>query len=87
MLDKAFGMKTVANQMAQDPMVNIAGSMIMSAETEEDKAIAINIFGQTLVGLMAHAMAELLLSEEDFATLTATIDELVAIGDEAEGDN
>jgi hypothetical protein len=82
MLDKAFGMKNIANEMAQDPMVNIAGSMIMSAETEEDKAIAINIFGQTLVGLMAHAMSELLLSEEDFATLTATIHELVEMGED-----
>lgn len=87
MLDKAFGMKTIANEMAQEPLVNIAGMMIMSAETEEDKAQAINLFGQTLVGLMAHAMAELLLSEQDFADLTATIDELVAIGEEAEEDN
>ena len=87
MLDKAFGMKQVGEDMTKEPLVNIAGAMIMSAETEEDKMIAINIFGQTLVGLMAHAMAELLLSEEDFATLTATIDELVAIGEEAEEDN
>jgi hypothetical protein len=87
MLDKAFGIKQVGEDMTKEPLVNIAGSMIMSAETEEDKMIAINIFGQTLVGLMAHAMAELLLSEEDFATLTATIDELVAIGEEAEEDN
>ncbi len=87
MLDKAFGMKQVANDMAQEPMVNFAGQLIMSAETDEEKSMAINLFGQTLVGLMAHAMAELLLSEEDFATLTATIDELVAIGDEAEESN
>lgn len=87
MLDKAFGMKQVANDMAQEPMVNFAGQLIMSAETDEEKSMAINLFGQTLVGLMAHAMAELLLSEEDFATLTATIDELVAIGEEAEEDN
>ena len=84
MLDKAFGMKQVGEDMTKEPLVNIAGAMIMSAETEEDKMIAINLFGQTLVGLMSHAMAELLLSEEDFATLTATIDELVAIGEEAE---
>ncbi len=87
MLDKAFGMKQVANDMAQEPMVNFAGQLIMSAETDEEKSMAINLFGQTLVGLMAHAMAELLLSEEDFATLTATIDELVAIGEEAEESN
>jgi len=84
MLDKAFGMKQVGEDMTKEPLVNIASAMIMSAETKEDKIIAINIFGQTLVGLMAHAMAQLLLSEEDFATLTATIDELVAIGEEAE---
>ena len=79
MIDKAFGIKAVGEQMAQDPMVNIAASMIMYAETEEDKAIAINTFGQTLVGLMAHAMSQLLLSEQDFADLTSTIDELVEI--------
>ncbi len=84
MLDKAFGMKQVANDMAQEPLVNIAGAMIMSAETEEERAFALNLFGQTLVGLMAHAMAELLLSEEDFATLTATIDELVEIQENGE---
>jgi hypothetical protein len=53
--------------------------MIMSAETEEEKMFAINLFGQTLVGLMAYAMSELMLSEEDFASLTATIEELTAI--------
>jgi hypothetical protein len=79
MLDKAFGMKQVADEMASDPMVNTAGAMIMFAETEEDRAIAINLFGQTLVGLMAHAMSQLLLSEQDFADLTSTIDELVEI--------
>jgi hypothetical protein len=84
MLDKAFGMKEVAEQMASDPMVNTAGAMIMFAETEEDRAIAINLFGQTLVGLMAHAMSELLLSAEDFAELTKTIDELTSIAQEAE---
>jgi hypothetical protein len=84
MLDKAFGMKQVADEMASDPMVNTAGAMIMFAETEEDRAIAINLFGQTLVGLMAHAMSQLLLSEEDFAELTKTIDELTSIAQEAE---
>lgn len=84
MLDKAFGLKQVAEDLTKDTMVNIAGSMIMSAETEEDKAIAINIFGQTLVGLMAHAMSQLLLSAEDFAELTKTIDELNSIAQEAE---
>lgn len=79
MIDKAFGIKEVGESMTQEPMVNIAASMIMSAETEEEKQIAINLFGQTLVGLMAHAMSQLLLSEQDFADLTATIDELVEI--------
>lgn len=79
MIDKAFGIKAIGDQMTQEPMVNIAASMIFSAETDEDKAIAINLFGQTLVGLMAHAMSQLLLSEQDFADLTATIDELVEI--------
>lgn len=79
MIDKAFGMKQVAEEMTKEPMVNIASAMIMSAETEEDKMIAINIFGQTLVGLMAYSMAELLLTEQDFADLTATINELVEI--------
>jgi hypothetical protein len=87
MLDKAFGLKQVADEMARDTMVNTAGSMIMYAETEEDRAIAINIFGQTLVGLMAHAMSELLLSAEDFAELTKTIDELNSISKEAEDNN
>jgi len=84
MIDKAFGMKQVAEDMTKDTMVNTAGAMIMYAETEEDRAIAINIFGQTLVGLMAHAMSELLLSEEDFAVLTQTIEELNNIAQEAE---
>ena len=79
MIDKAFAMRELAGEMTQEPMVNIAGAMIMSAETDEDKAQAINLFGQTLVGLMAYAMSELLLSEEDFASLTATIAELTAI--------
>lgn len=82
MLDKAFGMRDVAERMSQDPMAQMAGAMIMSAETDEQKMFAINTFGQTLVGLMAYAMSELLLSEEDFASLTATIDELVAMGED-----
>ena len=77
MIDKAFGMREVSERMTQDPMVNIAASMIMSAETDEEKMMAVNTFGQTLVGLMAFAMSELLLSAEDFQALTATIDELV----------
>lgn len=84
MIDKAFGMREVANQMTQEPMVNIASAMIMSAEDEEQKELAINLFGSTLVGLMAHAMAELLLSAEDFQALTNTIEELNAIAQEAE---
>ena len=84
MLDKAFGMKQVAEQMTQDPMVNIAAGMIMVAETDEQRQYAVNAFGQTLVGLMAYAMAELLLSEQDFADLTATINELVEINESGE---
>lgn len=87
MIDKAFGLKQVAENLTKDVMVNQAGAMIMYAETEEDKMIAINIFGQTLVGLMAHAMSELLLSPEDFAMLTKTIDELNSIAQEAEDNN
>ena len=87
MLDKAFGMKQVGEDMTKEPLVNIAGAMIMSAETEEDKMIAINIFGQTLVGLMAHAMSELLLSEEDFRSLTQTIEELNDMAQEAKDNN
>lgn len=79
MIDKAFGMKQVAEEMANDPMVHTAGAMIMYAETDEEKQFAINNFGQTLVGLMAYAMSELLLSEQDFADLSATIEELVEI--------
>jgi len=84
MLDKAFGMKQVAEDVSQDVMAQTAASMVLFAETQEDREIAINIFGQTLVGLMAHAMSELLLSAEDFAELTKTIDELNAIAEEAE---
>jgi len=84
MIDVAFGMKQVGEQMTQEPMVNIASGMIMFAETQEDREIAINLFGQTLVGLMAHAMSELLLSAEDFAELTKTIDELNSISQQAE---
>ena len=84
MLDKAFGMREVAERMTQDPMVNIAGAMIISAETDEERMYAVNTFGQTLVGLMAYAMAELLLSEQDFADLTATINELVEINESGE---
>lgn len=84
MIDKAFGMKQVAEDMTKDPMVNMAGAMILSAETDEEKMMAVNLFGQTLVGLMAYAMAELLLSEQDFADLTSTINELVEINQSGE---
>jgi hypothetical protein len=79
MIDKAFGMREVSQQMTQEPMVQTAGAMIMSAETDEEKMYAVNLFGQTLVGLMAYAMSELLLTEQDFADLTATISELNAL--------
>ena len=87
MLDKAFGLKQIGEDMTKEPMVNLAGALILEAETEEEKMMAINLFGTTLVGLMSHAMAELLLSEQDFADLTATIAELIEIGEEAEEQN
>lgn len=82
MIDKAFGMREVADQMTKEPMVNMASALILSADTEEEKMYAINLFGSTLVGLMAHAMSELLLSEEDFSSLTKTIEELNKMGQE-----
>jgi hypothetical protein len=84
MLDKAFGLKQVTEEVSQDPMVGIAASMVMYAETEEDRQIALNIFGQTLTGLMAYGMSQLLLSEQDFSDLTATINELVSIQENGE---
>lgn len=87
MLDKAFGMKQVAEDVSQDVMAQTAASMVLFAETQEDREIAINIFGQTLVGLMAHAMSELLLSEEDFRSLTQTIEELNDMAQEAKDNN
>ena len=80
MLDKAFGMKQVTEEIAQDPMVMYAGFLVMEAETEDERNQALNNFGQTISGLMAYAMSQLLLSEEDFTALTATINELVEIG-------
>lgn len=84
MLDKAFGLKQVAEDVSQDVMTQTAASMVLFAQTDEERQIALNIFGQTLTGLMAHAMSQLLLSEEDFQSLTQTIDELNAIAEEAE---
>ena len=79
MLDKAFGMKQVTEEIAHDPMVMYAGFLVMEAETEDERNQALNNFGQTISGLMAYAMSELLLSQEDFTALTATINELVEI--------
>jgi hypothetical protein len=79
MIDKAFGLKAVTEEVSQDPMVMYAGHLVMEAETEDERNYALNVFGQTISGLMAYAMSELLLSEQDFADLTATIDELVEI--------
>jgi hypothetical protein len=84
MIDKAFGLKQIAEDVSQDIMTQTAAGMVLFAETDEDRQIALNIFGQTLTGLMAHAMSELLLSAEDFAELTKTIDELNSISKEAE---
>jgi hypothetical protein len=84
MIDKAFGLKQVAEDVSQDVMTQTAASMVLFAETQEDRQIALNIFGQTITGLMAHAMSQLLLSEEDFRVLTQTIEELNDIQKEAE---
>jgi hypothetical protein len=79
MLDKAFGLKAVTEEVSQDPMVMYAGHLVMEAETEDERNYALNVFGQTISGLMAYAMSELLLSQEDFTALTETINELVDI--------
>jgi hypothetical protein len=84
MIDKAFGLKQIAEDVSQDVMTQTAGAMVMFAETDEDREIALNIFGQTITGLMAHAMSQLLMSEEDFQALTQTIEELNNISQEAE---
>jgi hypothetical protein len=84
MLDKAFGLKQVTEEVSQDPMVMYAGFLVMEAETEDERNHALNVFGQTLTGLMAYAMSQLLLSEEDFTALTETIGELVEIGEVGE---
>jgi hypothetical protein len=80
MLDKAFGLKEVTEQIPFDPSVMYAGFLVMEAETEDERNHALNVFGSTITGLMAYAMSELLLSEEDFTALTETIGELVEIG-------
>ena len=84
MIDKAFGMRQVASDVSQDVMTQTAASMVLFAETDEDRQIALNIFGQTVTGLMAHAMSQLLLSAEDFQVLTQTIEELNDMAQEAE---
>ena len=84
MIDKAFGLKQIAYEVSQDTMTQTAAGMVMFAETDEDREIALNIFGQTVTGLMAHAMSQLLLSAEDFRVLTQTIEELNDIAQEAE---
>ena len=86
MLDKAFGMKQVTEEIAHDPMVMYAGYLVMEAETEDERNQALNHFGQTITGLMAFAMSQLLLSEEDFTALTETIGELIEIGEIGEED-
>ena len=84
MIDVAFGLRQVAQDVSQDVMTQTAVSMVLFAETDEDRQIALNIFGQTVTGLMAHAMSQLLLSEEDFRVLTQTIEELNDMAQEAE---
>ena len=86
MLDKAFALKKVSEDISADPMVMYAGFLVMEAETEDERNIALNNFGQTITGLMAFAMSELLLSEEDFTALTETIGELIEIGGMGEKD-
>lgn len=81
MLDKAFALRKVSEDIAVDPMVMYAGFLVMEAETEEERNVALNNFGQTITGLMAFAMSELLLSKEDFTALTSTIGELIEIGE------
>jgi len=80
MIDKAFALKKVTEDISVDPMVMYAGFLVMEAETEDERNSALNNFGQTITGLMAFAMSELLLSEEDFTALTETIGELIEIG-------
>jgi hypothetical protein len=84
MIDVAFGLRQVGEDVSQDVMTQTAASMVLYAETDEDRQIALNIFGQTITGLMAHAMSQLLMSEEDFQALTQTIEELNDIAQEAE---
>jgi hypothetical protein len=86
MLDKAFGLKRVTEDITKDPMVMYAGFLVMEAETEDERNAALNNFGNTITGLMAFAMSELLLSEEDFTALTDTIGELIEIGEIGEED-
>jgi len=84
MIDIAFGLRQVSVDVSQDVMTQTAAGMVLFAETDEDREIALNIFGQTVTGLMAHAMSQLLLSEEDFRVLTQTIEELNDMAQEAE---
>jgi hypothetical protein len=84
MIDVAFGLRQVGEDVSQYVMTQTAASMVLFAETDEDRQIALNIFGQTITGLMAHAMSQLLMSEEDFQALTQTIEELNDIAQEAE---
>ena len=84
MIDVAFGLRQVGEDVSQDVMTQTAASMVLFAETDEDRQIALNIFGQTITGLMAHAMSQLLMSEEDFQALTQTIEELNDMAQEAE---
>jgi hypothetical protein len=86
MLDKAFALKKVTEDITTDPMVMYAGFLVMQAETKDERYSALSNFGNTITGLMAFAMSELLLSEEDFTALTETIGELIGIG-EMEEDN
>jgi VIT1/CCC1 family predicted Fe2+/Mn2+ transporter len=79
MIDKAFGLREVTFQTLQDPMTMIVGGMVMSAETDEQRNYALNQFAMTVAGLMAHAMSELLLTEEQFAELTNTIEMLTEV--------
>ena len=87
MIDKAFGMREAVSEVLNDQLVMLAGGMVMFSEDEDERNYNLNLFGQTVAGLMAHAMSQLLLSEDDFRILTTTIDELTQMEQEAKDEN
>jgi hypothetical protein len=87
MIDKAFGMREVVSEVLNDEMVMLAGGMVIFSENEDERNYNLNLFGQTVAGLMAYAMSQLLLSEDDFRILTTTINELTEMEQEAKDEN